>query len=64
MAGFFSFFPFFCYSQDARGLQRKTLSAIPNLVTSVDVETGSSTLKEALGSGEEGYAAVLFTEAG
>lgn len=51
------------YAQDARTLQKNVLSAIPNLVTSVNLAEGSSTLKEAFASGEEAFAAVLLTEA-
>lgn len=56
--------------QDARSLQKKVLSAIPDSVVSVDLEKSSSgpstSLKEALaeGDGEEAFAAILFTEAG
>ncbi|CAM9628676.1 unnamed protein product [Scytosiphon promiscuus] len=58
---------------DARTLQKKVLTAIPDSVISVDLEKGSpsspasSVLQEALaegGAGDEGFAAVLFTEAG
>lgn len=54
-------------SQDARDLQKKVLSAIPDSVTSLDLEDGSapsSGLKAALAEREEEFAAVLFTEAG
>ncbi|CAN0309267.1 unnamed protein product, partial [Ectocarpus sp. 8 AP-2014] len=56
--------------QDARSLQKKVLSAIPDSVVSIDLEKSSSgpstSLKEALaeGDGKEAFAAILFTEAG
>ncbi|CAB1111606.1 unnamed protein product [Ectocarpus sp. CCAP 1310/34] len=56
--------------QDARSLQKKVLSAIPDSVVSIDLEKSSSgpssSLKEALAEGddEEAFAAILFTEAG
>lgn len=56
--------------QDARSLQKKVLSAIPDSVVSVDLEKGSSapstSLKETLaeGDGEEAFVVILFTDAG
>lgn len=58
-----------CIAQDARTLQKKVLSAIPDFVVSVDLEAGgsgapSSALKAALEEGDGDFAVVLFTEAG
>ena len=52
--------------KDARTLQKLVLSAVPDLVVSVDVDMGAgvSALREALSAREEEFAAVLFTDAG
>eukprot|EP00752_Nemacystus_decipiens_P005852 g5286.t1 len=53
--------------KDARDLQKKVLTAIPDSVTSLDLGGGSAPspgLKAALAEREQEFAAVLFTEAG
>lgn len=53
--------------QDARGLQKKVLTAIPDSVISLDLEkesAPSSALKAALAKRDGEFVAVLFSAAG